>query len=453
MTPSRDADLIYRPSDQAAAALVELSPGPPLKIRLPQRPQGAPAWAGYRLLPTADCAPEGADEAARALAGGPLATLHPLSRWDTPPFTPHRRHVIAALGTAEAEEGAGWITPAEALAGWREGRILLDTPTTILLHSLAGVPEGADATALVHRLRSALQEADRRLPGGEASLAHLPHEVRPGIRLLPLHTPTLPPATHTNCYVIGDAELLVVDPASPWPADQARLDALLGALEAEGRRIKAIVLTHHHWDHVGGAVAAARRWGAPIWAHAVTADLLRGEIPVHRTLAEGERLPLAGASPLELRCFHTPGHAAGHLCLWEAQTATLIAGDMIAGWGTIVVDPGEGDLSLYLHHLERLAALGARAVVPAHGPALADGPRALGGLIRHRLAREGQLLDALAGGPASPASLTGQVYADVPPWIVPVAQASVLAHLIKLEAEGRVSAGLDGRVALIHPSP
>src|SRR6266542_881763 len=90
----------------------------------------------------------------------------------------------------------------------------------------------------------------------------------PWIRVVPLRTPTLPPATHTNCYIVGDAArgVIVIDPASPYPEEQARLEAALA-----GTRVIELVLTHHHLDHVSGAQVLAERLGVGVAAHAETA--------------------------------------------------------------------------------------------------------------------------------------------------------------------------------------
>lgn len=240
------------------------------------------------------------------------------------------------------------------------------------------------------------------------------------LRCLPLRSPTLPPATHTNCYLLGpDDALVVVDPASPYAHEQARLQA---EIEATGQ-VAAILLTHHHHDHIGG-VEALRSWcSTPVLAHPLTAD--RVPFAVDRQVSEGE---VIGGFTL----LHTPGHATGHLVLWNPKTRDLVAGDMVAGEGTIVLEPPEGDLEDYLQSLERLGRLGAERVHPAHGPVLDSG--VFPHYIEHRNARSQQIRQALSATPQSPMDLVTLVYGDtIPRAVYPLAARQVLCHLQWLE--------------------
>ncbi|HVV86238.1 MAG TPA: MBL fold metallo-hydrolase [Kofleriaceae bacterium] len=258
-------------------------------------------------------------------------------------------------------------------------------------------------------------------------------EVAPGIARVSVETPTLPPATHTGCYLVGRSDLLAVDPGSPYPEQQAGLAAAV----AERGRLRAIVLTHHHADHTGGAAALAAATGAPIVAHADAAARLAGRVEVDRYLSDGDRLDLGGR---RLEVLLTPGHAPGHVCLRDLDSRATIAGDLVAGVGTILIDPDDGDMATYLASLERLLAADVGALLPAHGPVIDDGPAKLRAYLAHRRMREERVVAALAAEPRALAPVCAAAYADTPSWLWPLAERSLLAHLDKLVADGRVVA-------------
>ncbi len=250
-------------------------------------------------------------------------------------------------------------------------------------------------------------------------------QVAPRIRVLAVRTPTLPPAAHTNVYLVGPSQgpVAVVDPGSPYPDQQAILDAILAELP-----ISRVLLTHHHGDHIGGAAALAAHRGVPIAAHPATARRLDGIIDVTELIDDGDEIDGAIA-------VHTPGHAEGHLC-FEVDAAS-IAGDMVAGIGTILIDPSEGDMALYLASLERMRARRPTTLLPAHGPPIPDGHAKLTEYLAHRRMREQRVIDALvaAGSGATTSELVAVVYADTPRMLWPLAERSLLAHLAKLVHE------------------
>ncbi len=275
------------------------------------------------------------------------------------------------------------------------------------------------------------------------------------MELFPARTPTLPPATHTNSYALGGREVLLVEPATPYEDERREWLAWARAFASQGRRVVAIVLTHHHPDHVGGAEVFARELGLPIWAHEATAARLP-TLRVDRALQDGEVLHLDDEIPRRWRVLHTPGHAAGHVCLHDEATRVVVVGDMVASVGTILIAPDEGDMTEYLAQLGRLAALDADVALPAHGEPIAAGA---GGpspselfryYIGHRLAREGKVVAALIDvgpGGASLDALVPVVYADTPVVAWPIARLSLEAHLLKLEREGRAKRAGEGWAA------
>jgi glyoxylase-like metal-dependent hydrolase (beta-lactamase superfamily II) len=257
--------------------------------------------------------------------------------------------------------------------------------------------------------------------------------VAPGIRVLALRTPTLPPATHTNVYLVGPeaGPVAVVDPGSPYPEQQAQLDQFLTEVPPA-----AVLLTHHHGDHIGGAAALAKRWSVPVAAHALTAALIADRVDVTQLLDDGE-------SAYGATAIFTPGHAAGHLCF--AVGDAILAGDMVAGIGTILIEPREGDMAVYFASLERLLARPQHTLLPAHGPALADGHGKLREYLSHRRMREAKVAAALRDEPRSLGELVADAYNDTPRAVWPLAERSMLAHLIKLAHEHRAQSVVDGR--------
>lgn len=280
-----------------------------------------------------------------------------------------------------------------------------------------------------------------------------PRAVARGVDLFSARTPTLLPATHTNSYALGDREVVLIEPATPYDDERRAWLEWARAFPSQGRKLVAIALTHHHADHVGGADFFARELGLPIWAHEATAERLP-RVPVARRLADGEAFVLDGEIPQRWTAIHTPGHAPGHLCFHEAQQRLVVVGDMVASVGTILIEPSDGDMIAYLEQLKRLAGLEADMALPAHGDPIAEGGaagRTPSDLFRfyigHRLAREAKVVSALAQ--AGPEGATGEAlvpiaYADTPPFVWPLARLSLEAHLIKLQREGRARRAGEG---------
>lgn len=386
----------------------------------------APSGLGFEALYDA--------EALRAAA----ARLVFLARWVTPSFSPIRFdttcYVLTVDEAAPPPGGQGELeavrldTPHVLLEAWRRYELLLAPPTWQALSALHGGLAGA---------RERLRGAD----GTDGEDVYY-FECVPGIRGVPLLTPTLPPATHTNTYLVGTERLVVVDPAT---YDDAEREKLRIELERLDRPVEAIVLTHHHGDHVGSARWLSERTGAPIAAHPITRELLAPRVDVTRTLDDGDTLELGSPeAPFPLRVTFTPGHARGHIVLSDRRphARAHLVGDMVASVGTIIIDPPDGDMAEYLRQLRRLIDYGPSVLFPAHGMPILDGVAKLEQYIAHRLGREAKVRAALEahGGSATPAELLPVAYADTPEFLWPLAERSCLAHLLKLVHDGAASA-------------
>lgn len=273
--------------------------------------------------------------------------------------------------------------------------------------------------------------------------------VESGLLRLPLATPTLPPATTTNHVLCGRESAIIVDPSCPDPVGLRCVVELVHALrERAGWRFSAIVLTHHHRDHIGMAPALADITGLPIRCHAATRPLLpfgaQGDIEEGATVAvDGDDRWLA---------LHTPGHAPGHLVLQRTgpdRPGATIVGDLVAAVGTILIDPRDGEMGAYLASLERVAGLQPRLAIPAHGGVIEQPAAHLLATAAHRRAREERVLQSLDANPRPDDALLPTAYRDTPRRLWPLALRSLRAHLLHLEQRG-LAVRVDGRWQRVH---
>jgi ribonuclease/clavin/mitogillin len=319
-------------------------------------------------------------------------------------------------------ESMAFENPSEITERWVKGEALVPPPVLPVLRALSAtrvgeVPEFADLLRQVNE-----REQDRTRM-----------EFVPDIWALPLESRTLPPATHTNVWMPGGGSFAIVDPGSD---DRAEIDFLLRVVDRRvklGAKPAAVLLTHHHQDHTAGAGVVAAEIGVPVRGHRGTLD--RVDLSGAKTLPieDDEVIDLEG---MTLRAVFTPGHAPGHLVFHVPERETLIAGDLLSGMSTIVIDPAEGDMGAYLDSLRRAAEIGCRTVLPAHGPPLPA--RAIGKTIEHRKGRKKRVLNALSvDGPVSLAEITRAAYRDTPDAPAVLKEMQTLAHLVHLESEGQ----------------
>lgn len=368
-----------------------------------------------------------------------------VGRWVTPPFSPRRFDTWFFLVNCPAKqkpavmpgelESGEWIRARDALASWQRSEVLCVPP---VLHALSTLAGGID-DGLVQRFLS--NPNAHRVPVRRI-------EFRPGFICFPVRTPTKPPATHTNCYIVGSREIVILDPASPYEDEQQSLAQFVDELVREGRVIREIILTHLHPDHVGGVNALVNHLDGKVTvaAHRLTAEALDPSIAVNRLIEDGDVIELSGDPAISLKAMHTPGHARGHLCFYEQRTGALITGDNVVGLGSVLIDPPEGNMRDYFESLRRMRDLPNLSVLfGAHGQAIGSPHAKLDEYISHRLEREANILAAVRDGASQPREIVERVYTDVNPKAHDMAERAVLAHLEKLEAENLVTRTGDGR--------
>lgn len=235
----------------------------------------------------------------------------------------------------------------------------------------------------------------------------------------------------TNTYIIGDTELAVVDPG---PLINSHLDALVRIC---GDRLRWVLVTHTHRDHSPAAYPLAARTGAKLIGNVIANDGFQDETFVEaQELAQDDCLR---TDEFTLRALLTPGHVSNHICYLLEEDHILITGDHIMGGSTVVIVPPAGNMKDYIESLERMLEYSIGHIAPGHGDLIGEPEREIRHLIAHRLKRERKVFDALAASnePLSVVSLTPIVYDDVDPVLHEWAARSLLAHLIKLGAEGR----------------
>jgi hydroxyacylglutathione hydrolase len=229
----------------------------------------------------------------------------------------------------------------------------------------------------------------------------------------------------TNTYLVGERELAVIDPG---PDDPVHIDRILEAVGELNARVGLILVTHHHLDHLPGADLLRRKTGAPLAAH-------EGIRHADRTLRHGQEVPADGEA---LEALATPGHASTHLCFLLRARELLFSGDHVVGSGTVVVSPPDGDMAAYLDSLALLRQYPIRRILPGHWDPVDDPEAKIAEYIDHRLLRERQVLTCLRLGDETIAAMVGRLYADVDLRLHGAAGRSVLAHLLKLQHDGRV---------------
>lgn len=220
----------------------------------------------------------------------------------------------------------------------------------------------------------------------------------------------------TNTWVLrapGSDEVVVVDPG---PDDDAHVAAVAGV-----GRIAVVLISHRHGDHTDAIDKLVDLTGAPV--RSAGSGFLRG---MSGELTDGEVIDAAG---LRITVWATPGHTADSLC-FVLDDAVLTA-DTVLGRGTTVIDNDDGSLAQYLDSLQRLRGLGRRAVLPGHGPELANIEVVAEEYLAHRDQRLDQIRSALRtlGADATTRQVVEHVYVDVDEELWDVAEWSVQAQL------------------------
>ena len=231
----------------------------------------------------------------------------------------------------------------------------------------------------------------------------------------------------TNTYLVGNEDVTVIDPG---PAMEDHIDAILAA----SKNIKQIVVTHTHPDHSPGVRLMKEKLDIPAFGM-LTKSSKNQDITFNpsRILEDGE---VFLEDEFSLEVVHTPGHASNHLCFILREEKFIFTGDHIMNGSTVVIGPPDGNMKQYIESLEKLKDYDIEKIAPGHGEVLENPHQVADWIINHRLEREKKVFEALKdASKGTPDSLVEKVYDDVDSSLFPIAKASLLAHLIKLEED------------------
>ena len=231
----------------------------------------------------------------------------------------------------------------------------------------------------------------------------------------------------TNTYLVGNEEVTVIDPG---PAMEKHIDIII----KNAKNIKQILVTHTHPDHSPGTRLLIEKLEVPSYGMITTSTKNQDTTfkPL-RILTDGE---LIEEKEFTLEVVHTPGHASNHLCFVLKEEKYLFSGDHIMSGSTVVIGPPDGNMKQYIESLEKLKKHDVDKIAPGHGDILDNPHQVADWIISHRLEREKKVFEALKDvSRGTPDSLVEKVYADVDSSLFPIAKASLLAHLIKLEED------------------
>ena len=362
-----------------------------------------------------------------------------ISERETPPFGPIRfrnRFFHVSLsnndifpsfpqGRSEFDEFKWW-KPKELLKSWEKNAVRIPPPIVTLLKDL--VFEISDRGSL----GLAFESLARKRPSGYHRI-----EFAPLVECFPIKTQTLPPATHTNCYILGEegGERIIIDPAARG-LELEEFRKKISEVISSGSKIIATMFTHKHPDHVGNIQEMMGIYDAPIWATEETLDYMNIKNN-YKKIIEGDEFELKGSNDVSYwKIIETPGHCPGHICI--CGESGIISGDNCVGVGTILISSQEGDMGEYITGLERLKEMKPKMLFPGHGPLIANPEKLLTKYINHRKKRVGKIMQALSENRTRIREISEFVYSETSNVDMTLAYDQVLSHLNSLIKENAV---------------
>jgi glyoxylase-like metal-dependent hydrolase (beta-lactamase superfamily II)/8-oxo-dGTP pyrophosphatase MutT (NUDIX family) len=299
------------------------------------------------------------------------SALFPLGQWRTPPFGGHRFDALylgallppgqePSIWPGELSTGF-WLSPKEAIARHLGGRCFITYPVLETFKVLRDCD--ADLSAASTRL----------MARGPDAYPHAGGEMIRGIHIIPLPSSVAAPFTHSNAFILGGQEAVVVDPGTNTPEGLDALTAYMTMLKERGTHFKGIWLSNHWHHHVAGAAELHRRFQLPISAHPLTEAALKGRLPIATNLNDNDvvSLKLSPGVTARWQILHTPGITPGHLAFHEQTLGNLLSGNLMIPSQPAHPDPHGPNPAHHQRSLKRLMGLKLGITFPGHGPSIA----------------------------------------------------------------------------------
>ncbi len=235
----------------------------------------------------------------------------------------------------------------------------------------------------------------------------------------------------TNSYLVGDSQLSLIDPG---PMNPEQIDSFIAALA--GRQLHYILCTHTHGDHSPAAMPLADKTGASLVG--LKAPDAIGQDHSFEPSRQWQHGDIVELDEYSLQCVHTPGHVSNHFCYLLREESLLFTGDHVLQGTTPVILPPDGDMADYFASLRLVQSMRVKYLAPGHGGLMDNPLQEIEQLLQHRLRREAKIVAGLQQlQEANLDELVQVVYDDIAAHLIPWAKKTLLAHLLKLEKDGR----------------
>jgi len=305
-------------------------------------------------------------------------------------------------GRSEFDEFKWW-NPVDLLQSWESNELRIPPPIITLIRDLV------DGMKIRGNLIEVCDILALNPPNGRHKF-----EYAPGVECILIPTQTLPPSTHTNCFVLGLAggERIIIDPAIRDEDGYRELQLKVEEIESENSSIIATLFTHRHRDHIGDIELISQLYSAPIWATEITHKSVSGNYE-KLILKDGDIIQISSPKGRDIwEIIETPGHCPGQICL--VSDLGIISADNCTVNGTILVPSEDGDMDEYIRGLERIKKLEPGILFPGHGPFIPNPRRLLDRYISHRKKRHQLVLLALKEGKNNLSEISKFTYSDTP---------------------------------------